>query len=267
MATVTHRGIVRALRELGLNRESRVLAHVALEALGEVRGGAASALGALLETCGTVIMPAFTPQTMVWPEAGPPDNACAYGDHAEENARAVMFTPDLPAEASLGAVVELLRQRPQSRRSSHPVLSFAGVGPRADEALNAQSLENPLGPVEWLREHGGDVLLLGADQRANVAIHLAEKLAGRKQFVRWAVGTERAYRLPGFPGCSNGFNALAGKLAWITHQTTINKAVVQRLPLKGLMEVVTQAIAADPGALLCDDPACERCNAVRQVSL
>lgn len=266
MATVTHRDIVRALRELGLTRDSHVLAHVAIEALGDVRGGAASVLGALLETCGTVIMPAFTPQTMVWPEAGLPDNACTYGDHAEENSRAVMFTPDLPADAELGAVVEVLRRRPQARRSDHPVLSFTGVGTHAAEALNAPSLENPLGPVEWLYERGGDVLLLGADQRANVAIHLAEKLAGRKQFLRWAVGTERAYRLPGFPGCSKGFNALAGQLAWITHQTTIHKAVIQRLPLKGLIDVALQAIAADPCALLCDDPVCEWCNAVRQAS-
>jgi aminoglycoside 3-N-acetyltransferase len=264
MATITHREIVLALRELGVNRESDVIAHVSLSAFGHVRGGAESMLGALLAVCGTVTLPTFTYQTMVWPEVGPPNNACVYGNHAEENTRAVMFTPDLPADRSMGQVAEVLRRRPGTLRSAHPVLSFAAAGAHAKAILNAQSLENPLGPLEWLHDHGGDVLLLGVDHRVNTAIHLAEKLAGRKQFVRWAVGVDRAFRLPGFPGCSNGFNAIAGKLAWITHQTTLGTATLQRLPLKGLVQVARQIISTDPLALLCDDPACERCNAVRQ---
>ncbi len=264
MATITHREIVLALRELGLNRDSDVIAHISLSAFGHVRGGAESMLGALLAVCGTVILPAFTYQTMVCPEVGPPNNACVYGNHAEENSRAVMFTPDLPADRGMGQVAEVLRRRPGTLRSAHPALSFAGVGAHAKAILDAQSLENPLGPLEWLHDHGGDVLLLGVDHRVNTAIHLAEKLAGRKQFIRWAVGVDRAFRLPGFPGCSNGFNVIAGKLAWITHQATLGTATLQRLPVKGLVQVARQIISTDPLALLCDDPACERCNAVRQ---
>ena len=131
MATITHREIVLALRELGLNRDSDVIAHVSLSAFGHVRGGAESMLGALLAVCGTVIMPTFTYQTMVWPEVGPPNNACVYGNHAEENARAVMFTLDLPADRSMGQVAEVLRRRPGTLRSAHPVLSFAAAGAHA----------------------------------------------------------------------------------------------------------------------------------------
>ncbi len=263
MATITYHDIVLALHELELNRDSNVIAHASLSAFGDVRGGAASVLGALLATCNTVVMPTFTYQTMVWPESGPPDNACTYEDHAEENVRAVLFNPDLPADPSLGEVAETLRRHRLALRTSHPVLSFAAAGAHAPEIVNAQSLENPLGPLEWLYDHGGDVLLMGVDHRADAAIHLAEKLVGRKQFVRWAVGVERAYRLPGFPGCSNGFNAIAGKLAWVAQQTTVGTAAVQRIPLKNLVEAATQMIQEDPQALLCDDPKCERCNAVR----
>jgi len=267
MTTVTHREIVLALRELGLNRESNVIAHASLSAFGHVRGGAESLLGAVLGVCGTVVVPTFTYQTMVWPEAGPPDNACVYGNHSEANARAVMFTSDLPADRSMGQVAEVLRRRPGTSRSAHPVLSFAAAGAHAQEILGAQTLENPLGPLEWLHDHGGDVLLLGVDHRANTAIHLAEKLAGRKQFIRWAVGVDRAFRLPGFPGCCKGFNAIASKLAWITHQTTLGTATLQSIPLKGLVQVAMQIIYADPFSLLCNDPACERCSTVRQSTL
>jgi aminoglycoside 3-N-acetyltransferase len=265
MPTFTYHDIVLALHELGLNKDSNVIAHASTlpREVCDVRGGEASILGALLVTCGTVVAPTFTYQTMVWPEVGPPDNACTYGDHTEENARAVMFDPDLPADPSMGQIAETLRRHRLAARSNHPVLSFAAAGPRAQDVLATQSLDDPLGPLEWLYDHDGDVLLLGMDHRANVAIHLAEKLAGRKQFVRWAVGVDRAYKLPGFPGCSNGFNEIAGKLAWITHQTSLGAAMLQRIPLKNLIEVAVKTIQEDPYALLCDDPMCERCNVIR----
>ena len=86
----------------------------------------------------------------------------------------------------------------------------------------------------------------------------------REEFIRWAVGAERAYRLPGFPGCSNGFNAIAGKLAWVAQQTTAGEAVIQRIPIKSVVEAAMQMIQDDPYALLCDDLTCERCNAIRE---
>jgi len=268
MAIITYRDIMRVLRELGFTRNSNILAHVSLAALDpdNVRGGTETVIGALLASCGTVVMPAFTHQTLVWPESGPPNNGCTYGDRADGNSRAVMFSPDLPVDDELGQVAERFRRHAQTRRGDHPVLSFAAVGAHAQEIVAAQSLESPLGPVEWLYDHGGDVLLIGVDHSANTAIHLAEKFAGRKQFVRWAVGPERAYRLPDFPGCSNGFNAIGSKLAWITHQATLGRLGVQRIPIISLIEVAVQAIQEDPSALLCSDPTCECCNAVRQAA-
>ncbi len=267
MAIVTYRDIFRALRELGLSGHGDIIVHASLSALGEVRGGAESVVGALMASSSTLVMPAFTYQTMVWPQSGPPGNACTYGDHAEENARAVMFNCDLPVDPGLGEIAESFRHVSRARRSDHPVLSFTAIGEHTAEILGAQTLDNPLGPVEWLYHHEGDVVLLGADHRANMAIHLAEELAGRKQFIRWAVGPERAYRLPRFPGCSNGFNAIAGRLAWVTQQATLGSTTLQRIPLKDLVEVVMRAIQEDRQALLCDDPACARCNAVRHAGV
>jgi len=263
MTTIGYRDMVRALRQVELNHNSNVIAHISLETL-DIRGGAATMVGALLATCDTVVMPAFTYQTMVWPEAGPPDNGCTYGNHGEENSCAVMFNPGLPVDSGLGEVAECLRRHPRAVRSHHPVLSFAAAGARAQEILAAQSLEEPLGPLDWLYDHHGDVLLIGVDHRVNYALHLAEKFAGRKQFIRWAVGRERAYRLPNFPGCSQGFNAIASKLTWIVHQATVGAATLQRIPITSLVEVAVQTLQQDPYALLCDDPKCQPCNAVRR---
>ena len=265
MTTITYRDIVRALHELELNHANDVIAHVALSGLGDVRGGAETVIGALLATCGTVVMPAFTHQTMVWPASGPADNGCVYSDHAAENAHAVMFSPDLPVDPELGQVAEPFRRHPQAKRSHHPVLSFAATGAHAEEILATQTLQDPLAPLDWLYDRHGDVLLIGVDHCANVTLHLSEKFAGRKQFVRWAVGSDKAYRLLGFPGCSNGFNAIASRLAWVTQQASLGAATIQRVPVTNLVQVGVQTIQEDPHALLCNDPKCELCNAVRRL--
>jgi aminoglycoside 3-N-acetyltransferase len=260
---ISYRDIVVGLRELGLEASSVVLAQADLAALGEVRGGADTLIGALVASCGTLVMPAFTYQTMIVPPDGPPDNGMQYGDHDEQNAQAEMFRADLPVHESVGPLAEVLRCLPQAQRSAHPVLSFAAVGEHAAQIVAAQSVADPWGPLAWMYTNGGDVLLLGADHTANVAIHLAEKMAGRKQFVRWAVDQARAYKLEEFPGCARGFNAIAPKLAWVAQQATIGPAMAQRIPLRDLIDAAVQMIQADRTALLCDDVSCELCNAVR----
>jgi aminoglycoside 3-N-acetyltransferase len=184
-------------------------------------------------------------------------------DYGAQNLQAEMFHPDLPVHESLGPLAEALRHLEQAQRSSHPVLSFAAVGEHAQEIVSTQTTANALGPLQWLYDNGGAVLLLGADHTANVAIHLAERMAGRKQFVRWAIDKERAYRLEGFPGCSRGFEAIAPKLAWVTQQTTIGPASAQRIPMRSLVDTAVQMIQVDPAALLCSDDHCALCVAVR----
>ncbi len=260
---ISYRDLIVGLRELGLDSNSIVLAHIELGAFGELRGGTETLIGALVASCGTVVMPAFTYQTMIVPPEGPPNNGMDYFDRDGQNARAEMFHADLPVHSDLGAAPEAFRRLPQARRSAHPVLSFAAAGQHAAEIVAAQSLADAWGPLNWLHDHHGDVLLLGADHTANMAIHLAEKMAGRKQFVRWTVDGERAYRFQDYPGCRRGFNAIAPRLAWMSQQVTLGLAMVQRIPLRSLVETAVQLIQADPAALLCDDATCALCNAVR----
>jgi aminoglycoside 3-N-acetyltransferase len=106
--------------------------------------------------------------------------------------------------------------------------------------------------------------MLGVDHTSNTSIHYAEKLAGRKQFVRWALTRHGVVECPGFPGCSDGFQSLAPRLEPITRRVQIGPAQVQAISLAGLAERVCAWIAEDPQALLCSKPYCERCQAVRQ---
>ena len=108
------------------------------------------------------------------------------------------------------------------------------------------------------------MLLLGVDQRVNTSIHYAERVAGRKQFLRWALTLEGVVECPGFPGCSDGFDALALHLPGITHSTRIGGAEVHAMPLTELIEVARRVVEADPLALLCRRAFCGRCEAVRK---
>lgn len=250
------------LRQLGLEKDTPLIAHASLSSFGEIRGGVDTLLGALLANFHAVMMPAFTyNKTMLIPETGPENNGIVYGSGKDLNRMAQPFDENMPADKLMGALAEALRKAPGAERSSHPLLSFAGIGVEA--ALDEQTLRDPLAPIGVLAGKGAWVLLLGVDHTVNTSIHYAEKLAGRRQFVRWALEQKKITECPGFPGCSNGFNQIDPILSGLTVKTTIGHAIVQALPLTPLLDIATEMVAEDPRALLCDDPSCERCQVVR----
>jgi aminoglycoside 3-N-acetyltransferase len=261
---VTYRDISRGLRQLDLPHPATVIAHASLSAFGQVSGGASTLLGALLASVNALIMPTFTFRTELIPEEGPENNGLVYGSGKDTNRMAEFFTPQLPVDPLMGVVAETLRQMPNARRSSHPILSFAGIN--AASILQSQTLQDPLAPISFLAEQDGWVLLLGVDHTVNTSIHLGEKVAGRRQFVRWALAPNGVKECPGYPGCSDGFQAISPYLDGITRRVVIGQAVVQAMPLSGMLEAVQSLIADDAQALLCSRPDCPRCNAVRAVT-
>ena len=115
-------------------------------------------------------------------------------------------------------------------------------------------------------EKDGWVVLINVDHSVNTSIHYAEKLAGRRQFVRWAMVADRIVECPGFPGDSSGFNAIEELIHPYTRRVDMEGgAFVQAVPLKRLIDVAVGLIKKNPLALLCQRTDCERCNAVRNI--
>ena len=248
------------LSKLGLGK-SLVIAHASLKAFGTIEGGADTMLNALLDSVRGIIMPTFTYLTMLNPEVGPPKNGITYGSETDLNKMAEAFHPGMPVDKMMGVLPEVLRKHPKAKRSMHPIQSFAGI--RADAILNVQTIYNPLAPIGALADSDGWVLLLGVDHRVNTSIHYAEKLGGRLQFLRWALMQDRVVECPGFPGDSEGFDAVAPAVEKYTRRVEIGNALVQAVHLKSLIKVVLDQLKENPFALLCQRPDCERCTAVR----
>ena len=259
---IGYREIASGLRQLGLDPAAPVIVHASLSAFGEVRGGTGTLLGALLASQRSVMMPAFTYKTMLVPEDGPADNGLDYGQARGQNLQAEFYKPELPADPSLGSLSETLRVRLESRRSSHPILSFTGVN--VEGALACQALSEPLAPIGELAQAGGWVLLLGVNQTVNTSLHYAERQAGRPQFTRWALTYEGVRECPQFPGCSNGFEKASAWLDDLTRRVQIGGAQVRAIPLGGLIERIKAAICENSQAFLCDRPDCALCGAVRR---
>ena len=255
-----HAELLAAFQALGL-QDKPVIAHASLKPFGLMEGGAEIVLDAMLASFASVIMPTFTYKTEVIPDVGPPNNGITYGSGHDQNKLAEPFHPDMRADIMMGILPETLRNHPSAIRTAHPILSFAGIN--ADLTLFTQTLYEPLAPIGALAEQDSWVVLINVDHTANTSIHYAEKLAGRKQFIRWALVGNRVVECPSYPGDSMGFQAINSYLNFDTRRAQIGEGFVQAVPLQRLFEVVRELIKKDPLALLCGRLDCERCNAVR----
>jgi aminoglycoside 3-N-acetyltransferase len=257
-----YRDILLALRRIGLEGDSQIVVIGPALVPESLRGGISALTAALLASCKTVLAPAFTYQTMVYPAEGPADNAVDYPAASAASVEADFFRPSLRASPLLGPLPEAIRRTEGAARSDHPILSFAGIG--AAELLAAQTVADPFAPIDALAKAGGDVVILGADPPANIALHLAEQRAGRMRFVRWGLTPQGVVECPAFPGCSRGFSAIDPKLAGVEQAGKIGSFPIARIPLRDLINIAAGWIRSDPQALLCANPECPFCSAVRR---
>lgn len=260
--TITQATIERALGELGLDRTSRVLAHTSYKAIGGVEGGPATVAFALADALDTLMMPVFASRRCaVWDTRGLIEhNAYPPVPDGWSIDQVMPFTKETPADATMGVINETFRRECSVVRSGNPIMSFAAHGPDAAQLCGAGTDFDAVEPIRRLMEAGGHVLLLGVTHRKSTSLHLAEQLAGRKQFLRHAM-TPTGVREAMSGGCGNGFDAIAPHVAHLERRTTLGAATLLALDLKAYVAI--ELIDDDPEALLCTGDACERCAAHR----
>jgi aminoglycoside 3-N-acetyltransferase len=256
------REIVNGLKSLGISQQYPVIATINPAIIKEVQGGTKTLLGGFLTATDNLVLPAFTTRTQVIPETGPENNAIIYGSGEETNLQAEIFSEDMAADEPYQEMAEAFLNYPQARRSSHPILSFVGLG--LNSAMATQNNSQPYAPIQSLMDMNGMVILAGVDQTWNFSLHYAEYLAGRKQFTRWGLTKDGIQECTPFPGCPDGFIKINHRMEENKAEINLANTTWQAFSVQQLIEIAVNTIKNDPFSLLCNRLKCERCNAVRQ---
>ncbi len=258
---IHYRELIQTFRSLPISEHQPVLLHISDSTAENVQGGEKTLIGTLKGVFPSLMMPAFTYQTMVFPKRGPKDNGVEYNNPPLDNREAVFFHPHLPVSEEVGAIPEAFRKLPNVTRSTHPILSFSGI--HADQALNAQTLSSPYAPIDTLAKQKGWVLLIDQDQTANFTIHYALHKGGRKLFTRWALTPAGVKTCPHFPGCEKGFHKIDPYLREDKHRRQIQAVQIFAFPMQSILKKVLILLKRDPFVLLCDQDHCLKCSSIR----
>ena len=186
---VTRQDIADAAAANGLSGAA-LCVHSSLSSFGRVAGGARAVVDGLLDSGCTVLVPAFVYNFVVAP---PPERVLsrnAWGDDDNDglaSTSAKVYTPDRnDIHDSMGAIPAAVVETKGRARGDHPLNSFAAVGPLARELVAGQAPLDVFAPFRKLARVGGYVVMMGVDLRTMTALHLAEQMAGRTPFRRWA---------------------------------------------------------------------------------
>ncbi len=257
---VTQQDIERVLEELGLGKASHVLVHSSYRSFGGVESGPTTVVRVLVESLGTVMMPAFTwNRTRIWDASGVFDGN-AYMTQPQDVANPEPFTFATPIDTGIGVMPEVFRTTCPVRRAPNPLVSFVAHGELAEHLCGAGTEVDGVEPIRRLMDAGGDVLLLGVTHTSSTAIHLAEQMAGRPLFLRHAL-TPVGVRAVRCGGCGDAFDELQPYVEPFERRTTVGLSALRCYPLGSYVEAARELIQRDPSALLCDR--CDRCRAHR----
>ena len=241
------------LADLGLTGKD-VAVHSSLRSFGRVEGGAETVVRALLDVCGTVLMPSFCSIGRTNAPHGdrPAQNAWDYSPSNPVSNPGRPFDPSAfgPASdmdtADMGQVPLTLLRRRGTTRSQHPSVSWAANGPSAAHYTSDHVPDDPNLPLKRLSERGGYILLLGVGLEACTAGHLGEEMAGRRPFIRWVLYADGQVRRVREYGCSDGFGKLAEYVEPAAARTTIGQCEAVSYPVTPFVQTIAQTIRTTP---------------------
>jgi aminoglycoside 3-N-acetyltransferase len=158
---LSERDLVESFQALGLRTADVALVHSSYKSLGTVSGGPTTVVGALERTlgpAGTLIMPTFN------------------FDFCGGKTFDIRHTP-----SQMGAITEVVRNDPRSRRVGHPIYSFSVLGARAEEAAALANVSS-YGPdsmfaklVEW----DAKIVIMGLSYNNSMTFfHHVEEIEG-----------------------------------------------------------------------------------------
>jgi aminoglycoside 3-N-acetyltransferase len=241
-------------RALGLLPGDTVLAHTSLRAIGFVAGSAQAVVQAILDALGpegTLVVPTHT--TFNSDPAGwrnPPVPAAWWPIIRAESPG---FAPAVTPSWAVGAIPEIVRAWPGTRRSNHPQTSFAAIGAWAEAVVGTHPLEHGFGeasPLGAVYRRRGKVLLLGCGHDRNTSMHLAEFRQERPPMVDYGAsvrqpdGASRWVTWIAPDADSSDFGAIGAAYEKTGAVTVgrVGEAVARLMPQPGVVDFATDWI-------------------------
>ncbi|EOD70218.1 AAC(3) family N-acetyltransferase [Amycolatopsis vancoresmycina] len=244
-----------------------IMLHASLRSFrAPIAGGVHVLLDALLANNRTVLVPAFTePQFGVSPPIGmrPARNGIDYSElpAVPTPPEGTPYTVDCGLiNPGLGVLPAAVISRTSVVRGTHPLNSFAAIGPLAEKLISAQSPSDVYGPIRELAAREGVIVLIGVGLNRMTALHLAEQQAGRRLFLRWARDPDRRVTMVEVGSCSEGFPRLEPILHPNVRTVVVGGSRWQAFPARQTLAAAAAAIKADQGITRCDDDECLLCR-------
>jgi aminoglycoside 3-N-acetyltransferase len=171
------------------------------------------------------------------------------------------YVPDsMEIDEDMGVIPATVVKMPERVRGAHPLCSFAAVGPLADELISGQAPLNVFAPLKSLAEADGLVILMGVGLESMTLIHLAEQLAGRNLFRRWANAPDYEPIEVETGGCSDGFGNLMSVLTPIMREAYVGESTWFCFPAEEALAISAAAIHQEPGFTRCDRSDWHHCD-------
>lgn len=263
--SVSKSDIGKVLVDLGINKKP-VCVHSSLSSFGWIDGGAESIVqGFLNEEC-TLLVPTFADAFSVFPpeHLRPSQNGC--GDYSwltNDNSKEInnfYSSTSNEVDLEMGAIPKTILRLNNRLRGNHPLNSFTAIGSYAEELILKQAPLNVYAPLKAIAELGGYVVLMGVNFNRLTLIHLAEQMAGRNLFRRWAKDSEGLTIEVEVGGCSEGFIKLQDVLMPVTKKVKVGQSEWNVLDVNSMLEISENAIRNNPMITHCGDYRCDRCN-------
>jgi aminoglycoside N3'-acetyltransferase len=171
-----------------------------------------------------------------------------------------VFSPNLNIiDNRMGAISKALLRRPDRLRGDHPHNSFTALGPKAKNLIEGQAWNDVYAPLRELAKLNGFVVLAGVGLNRMTILHMAETLAGRRLFRRWATGRDGSAVAVPVGSCSEGFPNLEKVLRLLAIETTVGGSRWRAFPSAEVVTTAAALIKTEPGITHCGDPECIRC--------
>jgi len=263
--TVTKKDIMETIKKSGLAKKC-VCAHASLKSFGEIKGGADAVVAAFLESGCTLMAPAFSYSdyaVMPTEEYKYKRNGADYGNlWWIKHGNKAVYTQDSNAIdlKDMGRLPEAVLNTEGRVRGDHPLCSFAATGPYAAELIKSQKPLDVYAPLRELALFEGCIVLIGVGLTKLTAIHLAEQMAGRNMFIRWANGPDGKVIPAECGGDSDGFENLKPYAAQAEKKAACGQSQWRIFDTGKLLKSAARAIIMQPQITHCAKKDCLRCN-------